>query len=203
MQRTFLRRVILSAFCLTLVTPQLVWAQADDAADEEYVPVEEEPQPVAEEPVPVEVAEPEPVDEEPVPVEEPAVVERAPVAQPAPYADDEEPLPGTRQYVPVRTGPAVADPEPVPVPVAEEEPPPVPPEAVSVEEAPVVAHTAPADLPPPDFDDGFNEKCVFPLMRLVTGLDVHPAVTLPLMPPAIALDIGFLPIELIVGLITG
>jgi hypothetical protein len=46
----------------------------------------------------------------------------------------------------------------------------------------------------------YNDEYIFATTRMVSEMDVHPAVKVPLFPPAIVIDLVFLPAEVIAGL---
>jgi hypothetical protein len=46
----------------------------------------------------------------------------------------------------------------------------------------------------------YNDEYIFATTRMVSELDVHPAFKVPLFPPAIVIDVVFLPAEVIAGL---
>jgi len=57
---------------------------------------------------------------------------------------------------------------------------------------------------PPRYQDtrgrGYNDEYIFATTRMVSEWEVHPAVKVPLFPPAVVIDIVFLPAEVIAGL---
>jgi hypothetical protein len=46
----------------------------------------------------------------------------------------------------------------------------------------------------------YNDEYIFSTTRMVQEMDVHPAIKVPLFPPAIVIDLVFLPAEVIAGL---
>ena len=46
----------------------------------------------------------------------------------------------------------------------------------------------------------YNDEYIFSTTRMVSEMDVHPAIKVPLFPPAIVIDLVFLPAEVIAGL---
>lgn len=47
---------------------------------------------------------------------------------------------------------------------------------------------------------GYDDQYIFATTRMVSDWDVNPAVKVPLFPPAIVIDLVFLPAEVIAGL---
>lgn len=47
---------------------------------------------------------------------------------------------------------------------------------------------------------GFNDDYIFATTRMVSDMDVNPAFKVPLFPPAIVIDLVFLPAEVIAGM---
>jgi hypothetical protein len=46
----------------------------------------------------------------------------------------------------------------------------------------------------------YNDEYIFSTTRMVSEMDVHPALKVPLFPPAIVIDLVFLPAEVIAGM---
>ena len=46
----------------------------------------------------------------------------------------------------------------------------------------------------------YNDEYIFSTTRMVSEMDVHPALKVPLFPPAIVIDVVFLPAEIIAGM---
>jgi len=46
----------------------------------------------------------------------------------------------------------------------------------------------------------YNNEYIFSTTRMVSEMDVHPALKVPLFPPAIVIDVVFLPAEIIAGM---
>jgi len=56
---------------------------------------------------------------------------------------------------------------------------------------------------PPRYDErrprSYNDEYIFATTRMVSEWDVEPAIKVPLFPPAVVIDLVFLPAEMIAG----
>jgi hypothetical protein len=59
------------------------------------------------------------------------------------------------------------------------------------------------DNPPPRYQEhharGYNDEYIFATTKMVSEWDVEPALKVPLFPPAVVIDLVFLPAEMIAG----